>query len=56
MTYLESAEGVTITRSRALRELQAHGICCPADLAQFDADLGVQPTYAAHAVLHWLGY
>lgn len=56
MTYSESAKGVTITRARALRELEAHGLTSPADVAQFFADMGYAATYAAHKVLRWLGY
>ena len=56
MTYYESAEGTTITRKRALQELERHGVCSPCDIAEFDADLGIHPTYQAHHVLHWLGY
>lgn len=56
MTYSQSAKGVTISRARALKELRDHGLCCPSDFAQFDADMGVSETYQAHHVLHWLGY
>lgn len=56
MTYYESAEGTTITRKRALQELDKHGIFHPVDLADFDACLGIRETYTAHEVLHWLGY
>lgn len=56
MTYLGSAEGVTITKSRAMRELRRHGITHPTDLRQFLADCGDRPTYRAVTVLHWLGY
>tara|TARA_R110000868_G_scaffold143171_1_gene360965 strand:+ start:1681 stop:1893 length:213 start_codon:yes stop_codon:yes gene_type:complete len=56
MTYSDSAKGVTITRARALRELEAHGLTSPADVAQFFADMGYAATYAAHKVLRWLGY
>jgi len=56
MTYSDSAHGVTITRARALRELEAHGMTSPADVAQFFADMGYAATYAAHKVLRWLGY
>lgn len=56
MTYSDSARGVTITRTRAMQELRNHGVCDPADFAQFDADMGIRATYAAHKVLHWLGY
>ncbi|WP_313052620.1 hypothetical protein [Pantoea piersonii] len=51
--YLESAEGIAITRQRALEELQAHGIEAP---AEFFADLGECDIYRARDVLTWLGY
>jgi hypothetical protein len=54
MTYFESAEGETITKARALRELEKHGVAGEAD--QFLADMGDCPTYEAQAVLAWLGY
>lgn len=56
MNYSDSARGVKISRSRALRELGQHGISNPSDVDQFYADLGFKPHYAAHAVLRWLGY
>ena len=56
MTYYESAEGITITRARALQELRKHGVEHPSDIAEFDAEVGIKSTYRAHEVLHWLGY
>jgi hypothetical protein len=57
MTYSESAEGVTITKARALREIEAHGLVRGSDDWQaFFADLGDHETYSASAVLGWLGY
>ena len=56
MTYLDSTQGVTITKARALQELAHHGLTQPADIAQFLADMGDAATYAAHKVLRWLGY
>lgn len=56
MTYYESAEGITISRQRALQELSKHGICDPLEFDDFDASLGIKETYQAHEVLHWLGY
>lgn len=56
MTYLDSAQGVTITRARALQELKKHGVCDQLDFDDFDACLGIRPTYRAQEVLHWLGY
>ena len=56
MTYLDSSTGITITRARALQELEAHGITNANEVAQFFADVGDATTYAAHKVLQWLGY
>ena len=52
-TYYESAEGITITHKRAIKELREHGVT---DLSDFYDDLGQQETYEAQAVLAWLGY
>ena len=55
MTYSESAEGVTITRKRAIVELKRHGV--PAsEWPDFYRGVGYAPTYKANAVLAWLGY
>ena len=51
-TYFKSAEGLTITAARAMREVRAHG--CDAD--EFLAEMGRRATYNAQAVLEWLGY
>ncbi|MCL4068166.1 hypothetical protein M3484_16465 [Pseudomonas sp. GX19020] len=56
MTYSESAEGVIITKARALRELQRHGIFREEDIAEFLADCGDKAAYDAGDVLRWLGY
>ncbi len=50
--YLESAEGLTISKARALREVTDHS----SDVSEFLADLGDLPSYSASAVLEWLGY
>ncbi len=55
MTYYESAEGVRISRERALRELREHGIL-PADKVEFFAEMGDRDDYDAQSVLAWLGY
>jgi len=55
MTYYDSAEGITISRRRALAELDAHGIIGE-DRARFDNEMGICETYAAQAILAWLGY
>ena len=53
MDYYESAEGLTITRERALLELARHH--CE-DIEQFFDDLGDKEEYQAQDVLDWLGY
>ena len=53
-TYLESAEGQTMTRARALQELVNHG--CIIELDDFDLEMGVHEVYDAQSVLYWLGY
>jgi len=53
MTYYESAENITITKERALKELHKHGIV---DIAEFFEDMGDKEIYDAQAVLAWLGY
>lgn len=57
MSYYNSAEGVTITRERAFRELQDHGH--PLDsrgLLEFFLECGNAPEYEAQHVLEFLGY
>ena len=54
-TYYDSAEGLTITKTRALQELRFHGVT-EVGIADFFADMGDQETYSASAVLEWLGY
>ena len=56
MTYLESAEGETITKERALRELKAHGVPVPEGVAAFLQECGDREVYDAGDVLRWLGY
>ena len=51
-TYYESAEGIEISRKRALAEVRKHG----ADTSEFFTDCGYSETYQAQAVLGWLGY
>ena len=53
MDYYESAEGLTITRDRALQELRSHN--CE-DFDEFFRDLGDRVEYSAQSVLDWLGY
>lgn len=52
MDYYESAEGIEISRKRALQEIAKHG----ADADEFFTDCGYHETYDAQAVLAWLGY
>lgn len=56
MTYSESAEGVIITKARALLELRRHGVFRAEDIAEFLADCGDLESYNAGGVLRWLGY
>jgi hypothetical protein len=51
-TYYQSADGITISRERALKEIRDHG-CKPAD---FFAEVGDKAEYSAQGVLDWLGY
>jgi hypothetical protein len=53
MDYYESAEGLMITRDRALQEIRDHH--CE-DFGEFFADLGDREEYDAQSVLIWLGY
>jgi len=53
MTYLESAEGLTITKERALLELKKH---CIDDIQYFLEECGDCAIYDAAEVLEWLGY
>ena len=53
MTYYETAEDITITRSRAFNELDNHGVIT---YDEFLADMGDKDTYNAQEVLVWLGY
>ena len=52
MSYYESAKGQTITRKRAIHEIERHG-CNP---QEFLSEVGDRDTYKATDVLHWLGY
>ena len=64
--YYDSAEGLTISRERAIQELIEHG-CIPqeggdyantenGDFAEFFNEMGDHAEYDAQAVLQWLGY
>lgn len=52
MDYYESAEGVTISKERAKKEIEKHG----SSQLEFIADMGDDANYDAQAVLAWLGY
>lgn len=52
MDYYESAEGLTITKDRALQEVRSHGAC----IYWFFNECGDKKHYSAQAVLDWLGY
>jgi hypothetical protein len=54
MTYYESAEGITITHDRALKELREHGMLN--ELDGFYEECGKLEHYEAQIVLQWLGY
>jgi hypothetical protein len=56
MTYSESAEGVEITKQRALQEIRRHGLVREEDVQEFMADCGDREVYEASDVLRWLGY
>jgi len=56
MTYYESAEGVTITHARALKELKEHGMLNDYSLEGFYEECGKLEHYEAQTVLQWLGY
>lgn len=52
-TYYESADGIVLSRARALAELRSHGVDDP---SEFFEECGDCPTYTAQYVLEWLGY
>jgi hypothetical protein len=54
MTYLASAQGITITHERAMRELEKHHLL--SEREEFHSDLGKKSEYKASDVLAWLGY
>ncbi len=53
MTYFESAAETKISRARAIRELDSHGVT---DIDAFYQDCGFRENYDAQDVLAWLGY
>ena len=55
MEYYESAENLTISRSRAIKELEGHGLPV-SEYELFFAEVGDEETYNAQEVLRWLGY
>lgn len=52
MNYYESAEGYTISKERAKKEIAKHG----SSWDEFVVDNGELDDYDAQAVLAWLGY
>jgi hypothetical protein len=56
MSYLESAEGLDISKARALKELLKHGVDSPEEISDFLKDLGDHKYYKAVDVLRWLGF
>ena len=52
MDYYESAEGITISKERAKKEIAKHGACWE----EFVMDNGERESYDAQSVLAWLGY
>ena len=52
MDYYESAEGITISATRARIECGRHGI----EYSELLIDLGERIEYNAQDVLNWLGY
>jgi len=53
MTYYDSAEGETISKERAFKELEKHGITC---YDEFLNECGDLEEYDAQKVLNYLGY
>lgn len=51
-TYYDSAEGITITKTRAIQECAAHGVSA----LDLFVDIGERDEYDAQEVLDWLGY
>jgi len=56
MTYYESAAGATISKARAIREIEKHVIWDEITEAEFIAECGDRTEYEAQAVLAFLGY
>ena len=54
MTYLESAQGIKISKARAYKEFETHGVTC--DWVEFVLWAGDRESYWAEDVLGWLGY
>lgn len=52
MDYYESAEGMTISKARAKKEISRHS----SSWNEFILDMGEHDSYDAQAVLAWLGY
>ena len=54
MDYFESAQGVTISRARAIDEIKRHHAF--EDIEDFFEEYGFVNEYDAQDVLNWLGY
>ncbi len=54
--YYDSAEGLKITKHRALHELKRHSLGDEVSVAEFLAEMGDKDAYDAQEVLRWLGY
>jgi len=52
MTYYESAQGITISKERAFKEVRSHG----ASVSDFLKEVGNKEFYKAQTILEWLGY
>ena len=63
LSYYESAEEITISKTRAIQELRKHGIRSQIEsgiyqdsIESFLEDVGDLDQYDAQSVLTWLGY
>lgn len=63
LSYYDSAEGITISKKRAIQELRRHGHRSQDEsgiyqdsIEEFLADVGDLAQYDAQSVLTWLAY
>jgi hypothetical protein len=54
MTYSESAKGLKVSKARAYKEFETHGVTN--DWVEFVLWAGDKEEYWAYDVLGWLGY